>query len=183
VGRARKLRSSSSTTPSLKLSLVVKNLAHVNLCSRERPRSKNDQHMHSYTRVQVSWDQHASHQVLEKWVESSLQNDHISGVGLVGSEGISSSSSSSTGGIPARCFVYTTPSNAAALRIEFVKQCINKVDSLYGRTLGCRISPVLNQFIQQDNHVRKREIVEKRKKDREEGKGLLRGREGASSQG
>jgi hypothetical protein len=116
------------------------------------------------------------HQVLERWVESALQNDHISGIGQVGSR-------------TANCFVYTQPGNAAKLREDFVKERINKVDSLYGRTLGCRVSPVLSLYIQQDNHVRKRQIVEKRKRDKEESRKLRSEEEqacrgtGASAQG
>jgi hypothetical protein len=95
----------------------------------------------------VSWDQHASHAVLEKWVGEAMRSDHVSGIGWVGSTNPG-------------CFVYTNPENAAVLREAFVKDRINQVDSLYGRTLGCRVSPLLKQFMHQDNHLRKHAKLE-----------------------
>lgn len=91
--------------------------------------------------------------MLEQWIEKALQTDEISGIGLVDSYNT-------------RCFIYTHKENAINLREAFVRDRINLLDSLYGRTLGCRVNPNLKQYVQQDNHVKKRAIVDKLKEEK-----------------
>jgi hypothetical protein len=102
--------------------------------------------------------------VLEKWIDSAMNNDDISGIGLLqgGCEKLNNN-----------CFVHTHEENALKLRRSFVVDRINQIDSLYGRTLGCRVNPVLKQYISQDNHLLKRVVVENRRQEKEQKKRLL----------
>lgn len=39
------------------------------------------------------------------------------------------------------------------LRQKFVSTCINELDMMFGRALGCRLHPTLKEFVQPDNHL------------------------------
>jgi hypothetical protein len=43
------------------------------------------------------------------------------------------------------------------MRKKFVSDSINKVDLQFGRTLGCRMSRLLGQFVDPENHIRRNE--------------------------
>ena len=44
----------------------------------------------------------------------------------------------------------------AAMRENFVRDRINDIDLQFGRKLGCRISERLREFLDPDNHLRKK---------------------------
>lgn len=103
-----------------------------------------------FLRWQVSWDQCASHAVLNQWVERALGDASLSGI-FEGDD-------DDGGSVEAR-------------RRQFVHQAMNEIDTAYGRTLGCRIDPVLREHVKGDNHMFRREQVEaflKRKADRQQ---------------
>jgi hypothetical protein len=105
----------------------------------------------------VSWDQHASQAVLEKWVNRALDTESISGIGHTDSKN-------------PNCFVYTHPESVSALRDAFVRERVDKIDSLFGRTLGCRMNPVLKQYVNHENHIKKRMNLERERLEKEERK-------------
>lgn len=45
-------------------------------------------------------------------------------------------------------------------RWQYVHEVMNEIDTAYGRTLGCRIDPVLREYVKQDNHMFRKDKVE-----------------------
>lgn len=85
---------------------------------------------------QVSWDQCASHAVLNMWIERAMRDASLTGIEGGSEEAV------------------------MGARRQFVHEVMNKIDTAYGRTLGCRIDPVLREYVKQDNHMFRREKVE-----------------------
>lgn len=96
--------------------------------------------------VQVSWDQQASHQVLERWVERALNDENVSGI-----------SSSINSVVDGKVMKLRSKKGVKSLREKFVGNALNEIDMLFGRTLGCRISPVLKAYVGKDNHIIRKE--------------------------
>jgi hypothetical protein len=94
-----------------------------------------------FSHWQISWDQHASHQVLSSWAERALQDEHVSGIG----NGLNYTRSGMKN--------LMTQSSLDSLRQDFVKERLNEVDRMFGRTLGCRMSPELKGYVNSDNHL------------------------------
>ena len=89
---------------------------------------------------QVSWDQRASHEVLNEWIERAMADETLSGI-----SGVS---------------VGLLPSEEHQARWEFVHEAMNEIDLAHGRTLGCRICSPLKAFVKSDNHMFRRDKVE-----------------------
>lgn len=108
--------------------------------------------MHLMTDGQVSWDQHASHNVLEKWADRALLDESVSGIRLACLAGES--------GGDARSGQPNASKNRALvnMRKAFVKERINALDLHFGRTLGCRMSSILVNYVDGDNHVKRNEM-------------------------
>lgn len=114
--------------------------------------------------MQVSWDQHASHQVLYSWAERAMNDEHVSGIGAMtlaqfGDTGGGKRDNKQGGGIhgcvESEMHSDATSSSVARMREAFVRERLNEVDMQFGRTLGCRVSPELSRFIDSDNHLKK----------------------------
>ena len=100
--------------------------------------------------VQISWDQHASHQILERWADRALLDEQVSGISMA--------SISEDGQV-----VNLTSKRALSdMRRQFVGDRVDEIDLQFGRTLGCRMSRLLGQFVNPDNHVKRSEMGWKR---------------------
>ena len=95
--------------------------------------------------LQISWDQHASHQILERWVDRALLDEQISGITM--------SSMTEDGQV----LNLTSKKALSEMRKKFVSDRMNEVDMQFGRTLGCRMSRLLSPFVDPDNHIRRNE--------------------------
>lgn len=134
---------------------------------------------------QVSWDQNVSHQVLESWVARVLDGPEISGISAPSSckqaEGMGfqvmfmmilsylTMQPRKDPIVMKCCCCKQAPNEESAqeMRSKFAHECINKIDSMFGRKLGCRISPVLSKYVDMDNHLHRREQVTKMKMEKE----------------
>lgn len=99
---------------------------------------------------QISWDQHASHQILEKWVDRALLDEQVSGICM------------SNLGEDGQVLNLTSRRALSDMRKKFVSDRINEVDMQFGRTLGCRMSRILNPFVDQSNHEERNKMGWKR---------------------
>lgn len=44
------------------------------------------------------------------------------------------------------------------MRKKFVSERVDEIDLQFGRTLGCRMSRLLGQFVNPDNHIKRNEM-------------------------
>ena len=110
---------------------------------------------------QISWDQHASHAILEQWVERAMHDEDVSGIGV----------SVRGEGKDARSWSFNKQDGCGddaltEMQKRFVHNRINELDVMFGRALGCRASPVLKMFVQADNHLAPPVCLDKSKKKR-----------------
>jgi hypothetical protein len=92
---------------------------------------------------QISWDQHASHQILERWVDRALLDEQVSGICM------------SSMGEDGQVLNLTSKRALMDLRKQFVSERVNEIDMQFGRTLGCRMSRLLGQYVDQSNHEKR----------------------------
>jgi hypothetical protein len=105
--------------------------------------------------MQVSWDQNEAHHVLERWVSTTMDSGGLSGIMVAGEN------KNRLNGQVAGCVFASTAPEAHALREIFVRDCMNAVDQMFGRKLGCRISDTLRKYVDEDNHVKRKEEMNK----------------------
>lgn len=97
--------------------------------------------------------------MLEAWVDRALNDEQISGIGssVVKSRG-SLLPSGSDDALPTGVVSLNSKKRVAELREKFVSDIMNEIDIQFGRSLGCRISPVLRPFVGRENHVVRKEL-------------------------
>lgn len=96
--------------------------------------------------MQISWDQHASHQILERWVDRALLDDQVTGISM------------SSMGEDGHVLNLTSKRALSDMRKKFVSERVDEIDLQFGRTLGCRMSRLLGQFVSPDNHVKRNQM-------------------------
>lgn len=101
--------------------------------------------------MQVSWDQHAAHTILEKWVDRALLDEQITGIGTSSVSASGAEGENDKHGDRATLSLRSRKV-VSDMRKEFIKEKINAIDLHFGRTLGCRMSKILGAFVDPDNH-------------------------------
>jgi hypothetical protein len=78
-------------------------------------------------------------------VDRSLEDEGVLGIGC-------RTSNSAKGGHPSNILQLDQPDHVQRLREDFVRGCINSIDTRFGRRLGCRMSDKLCAFLNPENH-------------------------------